>query len=318
MTTKRARVGLARTTSRRQNIYRALDLVRDDVTPRLREQVMLKPNFLSGSNQLAASHADAMRGAIDFLLSTPKPPEEILIAEGGNENYDGEAWDRFGYHRLVDEYRVPIKLVNLNLETNWVETPVVLADDRESVVRMPKTVLDCPCTISMAVAKTHDVCVVTLALKNMIMGTLYKPDRVKMHGFNSHAERVLPAEAQILNINLIRLARFLAPDIAVVDGTRGLQGNGPGGDDGVDLGIAAASADVFAADAVIAKAMGFEPLDLGLLHYGHQLGLGVADLAEIEVLETELAAVIQSFKPHETTPLQLQWQAPRAWALMAG
>ena len=317
MTTKRARVGLARTASRRHNIYRALDLVRNDVTPLIREQVLLKPNFLSGSNQLASSHADAMRGAIDFLLSTPKPPDEILIAEGGNENYAGEAWDRFGYHALLEEYRVPIKLIDLNTETNWVETPIVLADHSETVVRMPKTVLDCPCTISVAIAKTHDVCVVTLALKNMIMGTLYKPDRVKMHGFNSHGERTLPAEAQTLNINLIRLARFLAPDIAVVDGTRGLQGNGPGGEDGVDLGIAAASSDVFAADAVVAKAMGFEPLELGLLHYGHQLGLGVADLDEIEVLETQIAEVLTHFKPHETTDLQLQWQEARAWELMA-
>jgi uncharacterized protein (DUF362 family) len=317
MTTKRARVGLAREGDRRRNVYRALDLVRADVTPRIREQVMLKPNFLSGKNQLASSHADAMRGAIDFLLSTPKPPAEILIAEGGNENYPGEAWDSFGYHALSSEYPVPIRLIDLNQETDWVETPIILADHSETTVRMPKTVLDCPCTISVAIAKTHDVCVVTLALKNMIMGTIHKPDRVKMHGFKSHAERVLPAEAQTLNINLIRLARFLAPDIAVVDGTRGLQGNGPGGEDGVDLGVAAASIDVFAADAVIAKAMGFEPMELGLLHYGHRLGMGVADLSEIEVLETQIEAVRKAFKPHESTHLQLQWHEPRARELLA-
>lgn len=317
MTAKRARVGLAREADRRKNVYRALDLVRDEVTPRLREQVMLKPNFLSGKNQLASSHVDAMRGALDFLLSTPKPPDEILIAEGGNESYSGEAWDSFGYHALAAEYPIPIRLVDLNQETNWVETPIILADHSETTVRMPKTVLDCPCTMSVAIAKTHDVCVVTLALKNMIMGTLYLPDRVKMHGFKSHAERTLPEEAQILNINLIRLARFLAPDIAVVDGTRGLQGDGPGGNDGVDFGVAAASADVFAADAVVAKAMGFEPMALGLLHYGHQLGMGVADLNEIEVLETRIAEVYTPFKPHEKTDLQMQWYEPRALELMA-
>lgn len=317
MSGKRARVGLARQGDRRLNVYRALDLVRDEVTPRLREQVLLKPNFLSGKNQLASSHVDAIRGAIDFLLSTPKPPDEILIAEGGNEAYAGEAWDNFGYHALASEYPVPIRLIDLNQETTWVETPIILADRSETTVRMPKTVLDCPCTISVAIAKTHDVCVVTLALKNMIMGTLYKPDRVKMHGFQSHAERTLPAEAQTLNINLIRLARFLAPTVAVVDGTRGLQGNGPGGDDDVDLGIAAASVDVFAADAVVAKAMGFEPLELGLLNYGHRLGLGVADLNEIDVLETPLAAVSIPFKPHEATALQMQWHEPQAFALMA-
>ena len=317
MNTQRARVGLARQSNRRQNIYRALDLVRDDVTSKLRSQVLIKPNLLSSKNQLASSHCDAIRGAIDFLLSTPKPPEEIVIAEGGNEEYSGEAFKNFGYHALSDEYPVPIRLVDLNQETRWQEASIVLADGSETTVRMPKTVLEAQSTLSLAIAKTHDVCVVTLALKNMIMGTICKPDRVKMHGFNTHAERRLPDEAQTLNINLIRLARFLAPDIAVVDGTRGLQGDGPGGEDAVELGIAAASVDVFAADAVVAKAMGFEPLELGLLNYGHQLGMGVADLKQIDILETEIATVQKQFKPHETTHLQMQWQLPNARELLA-
>ncbi|MEZ4656483.1 MAG: DUF362 domain-containing protein [Caldilineaceae bacterium] len=315
---KRAKVGLARQGNRRANVYRALDLVRDEVTPRLRSQVMLKPNFLTSKNQLASSHADAIRGAIDFLLSTPNPPQEIVIAEGGNEDHSGQAFENFGYLALPDEFPVPIRLVDLNQETAWQETPIILADRSETVVRMPKTVLDCPCTISLAIAKTHDVCVVTLALKNMIMGTLHKKDRVKMHGFQSHAERVLPSEAQTLNINVIRLARYLTPDIAVIDGADGLQGNGPGGEDAVaNFGIAAAGVDVYATDAVMAKAMGFEPSALGLLHYAQQLGLGVIDLAQIDVLETKIADVMRAFKPHEKTPLQLQWQDAHAMHYLA-
>jgi uncharacterized protein (DUF362 family) len=317
MTEKRARVGLSRGENRRQNVYNALELVRADVESRVAEQVMLKPNFLSGKNQLASSHADAMRGAIDFLLSTPKPPQEILIAEGGNEDYPGQAWDVFGYHSLDAEYPVSIRLVDLNKETRWVETPILLNDGSETIARMPKTVLDCPCTISVAIPKTHDVCVVTLALKNMIMGTIHKPDRVKMHGFPNHASRVLPDEARVLNINLIRLARFLAPDVALIDGAWGLQGDGPGGEDGFPFGVAAASTDVFAADAVMTKAMGFDPSEMGLLHYGHQLGLGVADLAEIDVRGTRLADVVRSFKPHQSTDLQLQWQMAEAERLLA-
>ena len=64
-----------------------------------------------------------------------------------------------------------------------------------------------------------------------------------------------------MSVNLIRLSHYLKPDIGVIDGTVGLQGNGPGGTDAVDLGVAAASADVYAVDAVISKAMGFEPLE---------------------------------------------------------
>ncbi len=313
----KTKVSLVRGNNRRQMIFDALDNVRDDVTPKLREQVMLKPNFLSGDNQLASSHADALRGALDFLLSTPAPPREVIIAEGGNEKYSGEAFDNFGYRALDDEYPMSIKLVDLNGETRWQETPIILADGTETTVRMPRTVLECPCTISVAIAKTHDVCVVTLALKNMIMGTIAKKDRVFMHGFPDHASRTLPDEAQVLNINLVRLARFLTPDIAVIDGTRGLQGNGPGGTDEVDFGVAAASADCFAADAVMTEAMGFVPSQMGLLHYAGEVGLGTVDLDEIEIVGVQPGEVRRRFKPHEDTPLQLQWQRGDAMALIA-
>ena len=305
----RARVGLARGVNRRETVHHSLELVADDIIAKLQPQLLIKPNFLSSSNQLASSHADAVRGILDFLATVPNPPQEIIIAEGANEKYSGESFDNFNYREVAQESPIPMRLVDLHQETEWEEITIVLADRTETTVKMPKIVLDCPCTLSLAVAKTHDVCVVTLALKNMIMGTLHKPDRIKMHGFRSHAERVLPAEAQVLNVNLIRLARFLAPDISVIDGVQGLQGNGPGGTDAVDLRLVAAGVDVFAADAVVAKAMGFEPLDLGLLHYGNDLGLGVADLARIDVLETSVADVTQRFKPHDKTALQMQWQA---------
>lgn len=303
-----ARVGLARGADRRRNVFHAMELVRADLEAKLRPQVLIKPNLFSSRNQLTSSHVDAVRGALDFLTSSATPPQEVIIAEGANEKYSGEAYDNYGYRDLARQYPFPIRYVDLHQETAWEEATIILADQTETTVRMPKLVLDCPCTLSLAVAKTHDGCVVTLALKNLIMGTLHKDDRVKMHGFRSHPERVMPIEAQILNVNLIRVARYLRPDIAVIDGTQGLQGNGPGGTDAVDFRIAAAGADVFAADAVVTKAMGFEPLALALLHYGNDLGMGVADLARIDVLETPIAAVQTSFKPHDKTALQMQWQ----------
>ena len=304
----RARVGLARGRDRRENVYQSLELVREDIEAKVADQVLLKPNFLSNKNQLASTHPDAIRGVIDFLLSTSTPPKQIIVAEGGNEDFSGETFANFGYPAMQNEYSVPIRLVDINMEKEWEETTIYMAGGVESIVRMPKIVLECPCTISVAVAKTHDVCVVTLAQKNMIMGTLHKDDRIKMHGYPSHAERILPSEAQVLNVNLIRLAQYLKPDIGIIDGTEGLQGNGPGGTDVVELAAAAASVDVFAVDSVMAKAMGFEPMELGLLHYADSLGYGVGDLARIEVLGTPIVDVAKAFKPHETTDKQLQWR----------
>ncbi|MFW5744618.1 MAG: DUF362 domain-containing protein [Spirochaetota bacterium] len=306
----RARVGLARENDRRANVFTALELVRDDVIPKLADRVMLKPNFFSSASQITSTHVDAAWGVIDFLQTVPNPPSEIIVAEGGNEAYSGEAFDNYGYGSLVTDAPFAVRFVDLNQEEHWRKAEILLADGSSYTVRMPRTVLDCPCTISLAVAKTHDVCVATLAFKNMIMGTIHRADRVMMHGFHSHDRRELPREAQVLNVNLMRVARHLSPDIGVIDGTVGLEGNGPGGTESVSWGVAAASADTFAADAVMAKAMGFEPLDLGWLAYAHQLGYGVADLDEIEVIGTSIGAVSTRFKPHETTDLQLQWRSP--------
>jgi uncharacterized protein (DUF362 family) len=160
----------------------------------------------------------------------------------------------------------------------------------------------------VAVAKTHDASVVTLAVKNLIMGSLHAEDRIKVHGYLSHKERTLPREAQIIQANLARISCYLKPDIAVIDGTVGIQGNGPGGNNIIELGAAIASTDPFAADAVMAQAMGINPADIGLLVYAQQMGLGVTDLGDIEVSGPHLDVVIQPFLPHETYELQLQWQ----------
>lgn len=307
MTQATARVGLAHEQDRRSGVRTALDLVRSELEPKLRDQVLVKPNFLSSTNQLASSHVDALRGVLDFLVEADSPPSEVIVAEGANERYSGQAFANFGYEQVVDEYPFAIRLVDLHQSKAWVETPVVLADRTEAVVRMPAQVLDSACNISLAVAKTHDTCIVTLGLKNMIMGTLYGPDRILMHGFRTHDKRALSDEVRILNVNLARLARHLSPDITVIDGTRGLQGNGPGGTDGIDFGVVAASADVYAADAVMAKAMGFDPNRLAQFYYGNLLKLGVSDLDRIEVLGADLDAVTMSFKPHETTDQQWRW-----------
>ena len=313
MAQQKSRVGLAKGDSRRHNVFSSLDYVRDDIENKIGDRVLLKPNFLTSKNQLASTHVDSVKGALDFLKSAKTPPHEVIIAEGGNESYSGEAFTNFGYRDLEDQFGIPIKLVDLNLETEWIETSIITAvKDETYTVRMPKIVLDCPCKISIAVAKTHDVCVVTLAQKNMIMGTLHRDDRIWMHGFPSHADRVLPDEARILNANLIQVSKYLKADIGIIDGTVGLQGNGPGGTNVVPLGIAVASADVFSSDAVACKAMGFEPMEMGLLNYAESLGMGVAELDNIDVIGTSIKDASYLFLPHDSTSQQLMWKEQRA------
>lgn len=309
----KSKVGLGAGTDRRENVRIAVDRVRDQLERCMRDEVMLKPNFLSGSNPLVCTHVDAMRGIIDVLLTLNRKPKKIIIAEGGNEAYSGEAFRHFGYTDLQGEFEIPVELVDLNQESRWQRTRVYMTDGSYKIVRMPRTVLDCPCVISMAVAKTHDGGMVTLALKNLIMGTILKKDRIKVHGYNSHHDREHPYEARALNRNLIRLAKHLYPDFSVVDGTVGIQGNGPGGTDTVGHGLVAAGNDTVAVDAVMARAMGFDPLEVGTIFYADALELGVGDLDRIEVVGEDLMDHIHPYRPHDSITAQRQWQIEGAW-----
>jgi len=314
MSQAKAAVGLAAGTGRRENVRAAVEHVRDQLIGRMADEVILKPNFLSGNNPLVSTHVDAVRGILDVIMTLPKKPKRIMVAEGGNESYPGEAFRHFGYEDLDAEYGIPIELVDLNEESRWRATRVYMADGSWQMVRMPRTILECPCVISVAVAKTHDGAMVTLALKNLIMGTIKMKDRIKVHGYEKHLEREHPYEARALNRNLIRLAQYILPDFSVIDGTVGIQGNGPGGTDTIPLGLVAASADTIAADAVMSKAMGFEPLEVGTVFYGDALNLGVGDLGNIEIIGDILSDHVRSFKPHETIDLQRKWAIKGDWA----
>lgn len=312
MSKEKARVGLVKTGNRKQNSFQALELVRDDVIEKIKEEVVIKPNFFDGRNKFAVTHVDAVRGTLDFLSTLPNPPEKVTIAGNPNGEEFEDVLKNFGYIELPDNYDIPIEFFNFDSEKDKVEAEVVMADESKEKVRISKLVADSDCIISVAVAKTHDVCFATLGYKNLAVGAVHSPDRIKMHGYYRHSDRRMPKDAIVLNLNLIKVARYLKPHIAVIDGSMALQGNGPGGADTVNFGIAAASVDVFAADAVVTKAMGFEPMEMGFLHYANELDIGVADLKKINVLGRSIQEVAMKFKPHRNYEFQSQWRTDKA------
>ena len=69
--------------SRRKSIYQALAAIDDELRPVLQRKkyVVIKPNIVSTTNQLAATHADALRGILDYLAPRFRGP--VIIAESG-------------------------------------------------------------------------------------------------------------------------------------------------------------------------------------------------------------------------------------------
>jgi uncharacterized protein (DUF362 family) len=111
-----------------------------------------------------------------------------------------------------------------------------------------------------------------------------------------------------LNFNVFLLARKIQPDLAVIDGFEGMEGNGPTKGTPVDHRVALASADFVAADRVGCMLMGVDFSDVGYLTYCANAGLGRGDLSKITILGPDPKPHVITYKLHETVAQQLEWK----------
>jgi uncharacterized protein (DUF362 family) len=97
--------------------------------------------------------------------------------------------------------------------------------------------------------KTHHWGGVTLSLKNMF-GTV--PGRI--YGWPKNVLHWAGLEESILDV-----AAAVRPELAIVDGIMGMQGDGPIKGDPVDVGVIIAGMDPVAVDSTAARLMGIDP-----------------------------------------------------------
>jgi len=285
----RAKVSIVKGQDRKTNIREALSLIKRDIElPG--KPILLKPNFVSTSRSLAATHVDAIKAVMDFFLELGA--KSFLIGEAAA----GHTWDgyrNFNYLELEKTY--PVKLLDLN-EDRWIKTKILNSRFNTSEVRVSKTVLD-SYRISVTRPKTHDFCIVTLALKNMAVGSLIGSDKWRIHqGYKA------------FNLNLVKLARLTSPHLSIIDGVVGMEGDGPVSGSEISSGFTVASANALACDLVTATLMGFDYKNIGYLWYGTKIGLGPENLDEIEVVGEKIENCRIKFRPHYSYREQLNWR----------
>ncbi len=134
--------------------------------------------------------------------------------------------------------------------------------------------------IHLPTLKTHGHSITTGAIKNSF-GGLLKEIR---HYAHKYIHEVL--------VDLMLMQKELHPSVfAVMDGTVCGDGAGPRTMTPVIKNFLLASADQVAIDAVAAKMMGFNPLEIPYLRMCHERFLGKADLKEIEIIGEDISKV---------------------------
>jgi len=297
--------------SRRQDIHDALVAIEDQILPVLKtkKSVLIKPNLVSTSKQLASTHADALHGILDFLGPRFKGP--VVIAES-SAGYTTEAFERFGYTKIAAEHKpLQVSLVDLNEEGKYRTHPILSGDLHLVPVRLAARLLDPEAyIISCAILKTHNTVIATLSIKNMALGAPLHNARRDSRRWSD--KRVYHGGVRQTHVDIALTAQRLAPcwSLAVLDGWEGMEGNGPTEGTAVPSRVAIASTDFVAADRVGLEVMGINPDWVGYLQFCARAGLGQMDLDKIEIRGTKLAAVTRKYQMHRDIERELRWMGP--------
>ena len=308
-----SKVALVHGDNRRRNVRQALEAIDDQIKAGLRHKkyVVIKPNNVSTTNQLAATHVDALNGILDYLEPRFRGPVIIAESSAGDTL---EGFDNFKYKHVASEHRSQtVSLLDLNREVKYELSPIIDSNLHVASVRLAARLLDPDAyVISSAMLKTHDLVVATLSVKNMAMGA-------PLHSVPGEAiwndkPKVHPDVRQG-NCNMLLNAQKLQPNwgVALIDGFEGMEGNGPSHGTPVASRLAIASTDFVAADRVALETMSINPDWVGYLTFAGRLGLGQYDLQKIDLVGgTAIASVQKKYRLSDHIQRELQWMGPIA------
>jgi len=288
-------------------------------------RIVLKVNNVLIYVPLACSHVETLEGILEFLKSISKI-NNVIIAESSASCPTLEGFDNYGYFRLLSKF--PVKLVDLDDESFEIMYVVNERDFKPQPIRVSGVILDPDSYIvSVARMKTHNTVGASLSLKNIVFGS-----PIKEKGFTLYNEdlRFAPSKAReskpgavsfkrvihgngfhAVNYNMANLAKKLHPDLALIDGYEGMEGNGPTMGTPVDHRVCVVSQDWLAADRVAIELMGIDFARIGYLNHCSQMGLGISDLNKILIVGEILRDHIKQYKLPDNFERQGIWMKPK-------
>jgi uncharacterized protein (DUF362 family)/ferredoxin len=246
--------------------------------------VLIKPNLLSARlpEEAVDTHPEVVR-AVGRLVKSCGAHVSIGDSPGGYGKNIDEVFSRSGMERVAREEGFDL----------------VRFTTSKFIHGMPisRKVLDCDCMISVPKLKTHVITAMTGAVKNTY-GTVAGLYKAECH---SRA----PREEDFVKV-IARVYSIATPQLNVVDGIVGMEGDGPAAGEPKSLNVVLAGDDAVAVDACIARIMGLQPLDILLTRTVYEMGLGEADLARIELVGDDINSFIApDFRMPSTTPLKI-------------
>lgn len=228
------------------------------------DRVLLKPNLLTGSRPTKE------------CVTRPELVCEVakMVMEAGGKPFlgDGPAFGSAkgvafanGYQELVEELNLPI------VEFHGKRYTTVSTEFNHLL--LSKEAMEADVVINLPKVKSHVQLTMTMGVKNLF-GCV--PGKMKAW-WHMEAGKDASRFAQML----VETARTIAPDLTIVDGIIGHEGNGPSGGEPKQLGVLGASPNVFALDRAILEILQVDPQLIPTIVASQRFGL-CPEIREIE------------------------------------
>ena len=241
-----------------------------DIEPKIKgvRKIIIKPNFISWTDDmLAITRIDAVKAVVNEFREN-FGVDNFEVVESAPKMFGEETekfFDECGYYAWAK--REGIKLVDLN-KTKGKATFKPQNDYSGASIKMYKHITGAKFLVSLARLKTDDSLIATLGVKNTVMGAVSWQDKPRMHGFREKGLRgwdktavrrkALKEKLPQMHYNMFVGAHATYPDLTIIDGVIGMEGNGPVKGDPVNSGVTVASTDATCADEIAAQIMGID------------------------------------------------------------
>ncbi|MBQ4542898.1 MAG: DUF362 domain-containing protein [Clostridia bacterium] len=218
------------------------------------KKVVLKPNLLAKrapdmgvttqpSFVIAASEYFSQKGA------------EVIIADSPGGVYHPTLLKSLYKVCRMDE--APLAQLNFNVESETVK----LEDKEFSII---KPLVEADVIVNLARMKTHTLCDMTAAVKNLF-GSIPGLTKAEYHAKYPNKK--------VFSEMLVDLCLANAPQINIIDGVVGMEGEGPANGTPIKTGVIIGSANPFAADCLCAELMGFNEDEVDTVRISRERGL---------------------------------------------
>ena len=248
-------------------------------------RVLLKPNLVepfAGAGHVN-THPLLVRGAVEAFLRLGA--QRVLVAEGQGHRRDALlVLDESGLAEVLAEDRIPY--VDLNHDAVFT-VPNAGSGAPLATLSFPQTLGEVDLVVSMPKLKTHHYAGATLAMKNLfgvMPGLVYGWPKNVLHWAG-------------IQRSIYDITATLRPELAIVDGIVGMEGDGPILGTPRAAGVIVMGRNLPAVDATCCRVMGIDPLKLPYLaaasgRLGPVRAAHIAQRGEpVEAVRTDFALV---------------------------